>query len=432
MIATICKNRVFKTKLIYLSILISAIIIALIILGEECVIDGCVTHLRKPLTKAVQYFPRLEHQVISLISRHGLSLDRGFFFKKELIQKAQLDKLNLYKLGYLRKWFFGIFSTRGELISNLHWSAYIDSDAASLLVAMIYGNDDVLRSSVKHSFATIGMQHVMAASGFNVSLMLQVAHQLIGRFLTRRGWLIVALLVILWYGRLLAWPASLVRASVMASWLLFARFGCGRPIPVSWSLLLTVGTTWLVWPNLLSSIGWQLSFAATASLVLLSMCTVTSHTTWLLDPFAAQPSVHRSLGGEVRALLSEGFVTGLAVQVGTLPILWRHFGEMSWMGIPANAALVWLTPVLTTTGVYLEVAAAVVQHLTGSYFAVSLVAIPLGWLAEVFLWAVKWLSLLPVSSSISLPGQLKNSYCIAWWLGWIGVCYGYQRWRRHA
>jgi len=157
------------------------------------------------------------------------------------------------------------------------------------------------------------------------------------------------------------------------------------------------------------------------------MCTNTSRTNWLLDPFASQPGPQASVRRSVVQVLLEGLATGVAVQIGTLPIMWKHFGEVSWMGIPANAALVWATPLLTTAAVYFEVLSSFLEYFPGGMYALSLVASPLGWLAEGFLWGVMRASQLPVNSSISLPGELENWHFLAWWLGWIALVFGWRR-----
>ncbi len=303
------------------------------------------------------------------------------------------------------------------------WQQWVSPDARNLLNAMVLGDAEQLSSTVQHQFKVIGMQHVMAASGFNISLMLGIAQRMIGRFLPSTARLIFFLLVVWCYGIMINWPASLVRASVMSNWQLIARWGVGRPISPVTALGLTFFTTLALWPSLFTSVGWQLSFVATASLALTAHQHSGALSQLLIDPTAQPPA--SSVWQNVR----DALWTGGVVQLATLPLLWHHFQTWSWVGLIANALLVWVTPWLTSTAVYLMLLERVsVQLHVPSWFGVitAFVGVIVGWVGDVFLWSVATIAATFPRAIVTLPGIPSFRAVVGSWVGMIFALYAYK------
>jgi competence protein ComEC len=114
----------------------------------------------------------------------------------------------------------------------------------------------------------------------------------------------------------------------------------GRPTHVWTSLALTAAAM-LGWhPELAWDVGFQLSFAGTAAIILLT------------------PTIERRLRF-MPAVLREPFAVTCAAQVGTLPMMATDFHVLSPVAPLANALVIPILPALITAGLALGVLAAV-------------------------------------------------------------------------
>src|SRR5207245_6236876 len=129
-----------------------------------------------------------------------------------------------------------------------------------------------------------------------------------------------------------ATPAA-VRASAMGG-LAIAATHLGRPSHVWTSLAVTAGAM-LGWrPELAWDVGFQLSFAGTAAIILLT------------------PSIARKIAF-LPHVLREPFAVTCAAQVGTLPMMATDFHVLSPVAPIANALTLPMLPVLVAAGLLL-------------------------------------------------------------------------------
>jgi competence protein ComEC len=132
-----------------------------------------------------------------------------------------------------------------------------------------------------------------------------------------------------------ATPAA-VRASAMGA-LAIAASHMGRPSHV-WTLLAMTAAAMLGWhPDLAWDVGFQLSFAGTAAIILLTPA--------IAVRVAFLPHVVR-----------EPFAVTCAAQVGTLPMMATDFHVLSPVAPVANALTLPVLPVLVASGLLLSVA----------------------------------------------------------------------------
>src|SRR5207248_9044913 len=129
-----------------------------------------------------------------------------------------------------------------------------------------------------------------------------------------------------------ATPAA-VRASAMGGLVLLAG-AAGRPTHV-WTSLAMAAAAMLGWrPELAWNVGFQLSFAGTAAIVLLT------------------PAIEQRLR-RVPHLLREPFAVTCAAQVGTLPMMATDFHVLSPVAPLANAVVLPLLPLMVCGGLLL-------------------------------------------------------------------------------
>jgi competence protein ComEC len=208
---------------------------------------------------------------------------------------------------------------------------------AGLATAMAIGLRDLVPRDVAADFRAAGLSHVVAISGWHITLIGGLVSGLLGG-LTRRRRSAVVLFVIAAYAILAGASPSILRAAVMASVVLLARES-GRRGGAQAALSLTVLALLLAEPATITDAGFQLSVVATAGLL--------AWASRLRDWLAAH------LPDATPAWLLEALGVSLAAQAATLPLTLLDFERVSLVAPLANlliAPLVAPSMLLTVVG----------------------------------------------------------------------------------
>jgi competence protein ComEC len=208
-----------------------------------------------------------------------------------------------------------------------------------LALAILLGQKNELDPAQRLSFSRSGLSHLMAVSGMHVGFLLAPLWFLIPyvwiRPRGREAALILIIVVMVAYAALTGFSASVNRAGLMAILFAYARL-FGR---LSDGINLLAGVAvilLLIKPAYLLDVGFQLSFTAVSSLMLLMPVTQ-----------RAMPYHWRERWfGKLIQFMSVSIV----VQAALYPILAWYFGEFAWMGPIANLAGVPLTQFLFLWG----------------------------------------------------------------------------------
>lgn len=204
---------------------------------------------------------------------------------------------------------------------------------ASLLSGIILGNQTGMPAELTRAFQATGTTHIVALSGFNVTIivssMMVVLVRLIGR---RRAW-IPGLLLVLLFVVMTGASASVVRAAVMA---VIVHLGLFFGQPIHPARLLSYTALLMLWQNpliLFHDLGFQLSFLATFGLMFLS------------KPMAALlTGVPAAFG------LRENLATTLSAIVATEPLLLWRFGRLSLIAPLVNIVVLPMIPLAMGLG----------------------------------------------------------------------------------
>lgn len=244
-------------------------------------------------------------------------------------------------------------------------------NAAALFRGMVLGQDDALDDPTREAFRAAGLSHLVAASGTNVVLLAALAMGLgtaLGLGLSARLWLVLALIVL--YVPLAGGGASIQRAGVMGAAAVAAGL-VGRPSSRWYALGLAAVLTLVLDPRAAGEPGWQLSFVAVLSLLLLA-------------PGWRTRLIRR---GVPAALAEVTAMTGAAT-LATAPVIAVHFGQASLVGLPANvlaapavAPVMWLGVVAGALGQLAGPGGALLGALLDGLDALA--GFPLGYLALV-------------------------------------------------
>jgi len=193
-------------------------------------------------------------------------------------------------------------------------------DRGGLLAALVLGSAQVqLPVELGTAFRVAGLSHALAASGFHLSVLLGAALA-VGRSLPRSMRLALAALALVMFLLLAGAQPSVVRAVLMGGIALLIR-ELGERSRGFGVLLFTLCLMLLVHPAWARSIGFQLSAAATAGLVL----TAPALEAW----FASL--LPKRLGW-----LAPALSVPMAAMAWTLPLQLVHFGSAPLYSLVAN------------------------------------------------------------------------------------------------
>jgi competence protein ComEC len=216
---------------------------------------------------------------------------------------------------------------RGWLLDGLN--RVIPEPEAALGAGILLGVRAGIAPEISDAFATAGLTHVVAISGWNIAIVAGlVAAALRPLSQMRGGRLGVPALtvgVIGLYVMVTGASPSVVRAALMAAALLVARLGGSRAHAAS-ALMLAALLMLLAAPPVLWDVGFQLSLLATAGLI------------------AFGAGVEARLPAWPR-LIREPVALTLAAQLTTLPVILLNFERMSVVAPLANVLVVPLVPV---------------------------------------------------------------------------------------
>ena len=213
------------------------------------------------------------------------------------------------------------------------------SPEAGVVAGFLVGDTRAIPDGVIDSFRAAGLSHLLAVSGANVAFVLALVGPCLRR-LGLRGRFAAALAVIALFAAATRFEPSVLRASAMAAVAALAAF-LGRPASGMRVFGIGVGALVLVDPFLIHSVGFRLSCAACAGIILWSA-----------------PIARRLPGPEP---LREALAVTIAAQVAVTPVLLPIFGSVPLASIPANALAVPLAGPLTMWGMASGAAASLLD-----------------------------------------------------------------------
>lgn len=264
-------------------------------------------------------------------------------------------------------------------------SRVIPYPQSALANGLIFGGSSELPKNLKDNFSKTGMTHIVAVSGYNVSI---IAEYLIlfGIFigLWRKQAFWFAVIGIILFVVMIGLPSSAVRAGVMGTLLIWAAKN-GR-LANSWNAIIFAGAVMLLINPLLLrwDIGFQLSFLATIGIIAFSP---------LWEKYLIKN--HKAFG------FTEIFFLTLSAQIFVLPIILYNFHTLSLVSLAANLLILLIIPISMLL-VFLSGLAGLFSHW---------LALPFAWLAFLPLKYETWIidSLAGLSRS---SVEIKN---FLWW-----------------
>jgi competence protein ComEC len=242
--------------------------------------------------------------------RRGLGQYQGFISYGRI---AVIDNHSPPIAGLRRKFIAGLQTALPEPLASF---------AAGLLI----GQRSTLPDSVKQDLLIVGLTHIVAVSGYNLTIMLRASQRLLGggskRLMTLLAFGLIGLFLLL-----TGFSASIIRAAIVSSLSIWAAyFGRAfRPVNlIAFAAAITAfAKPFYVW----SDAGWYLSFLAFFGVLVVA------------------PAIASNWSARWRnSLVIMAALESMSAEIMTMPYVLHMFGQVSLIALPANLLVVALVP----------------------------------------------------------------------------------------
>lgn len=286
--------------------------------GDEIIISGV---LNKP-ENFVNELTGKEFDYVSFLDKDDIFYE--MFFPE--VEHIASRKGNTIKQA--------LFDVKNAFLKSM--SKSIPEPHASLAGGLIVGAKQSLGEELLDDFRKVGIIHIVVLSGYNVTIVAEALMRFFS-FLPRIASLWVGAGSIVLFTIMTGAGATIVRASIMALLVIFAR-ATGRLHDMK--RLLFIAGFFMILHNpkiLMFDLSFQLSFLATLGLLY------------------GAPILEKKLGGTLdykkrKFQLRELAVATLATQIFVLPLILYQMGEISLVALPVNLLILMLIPLTMLFG----------------------------------------------------------------------------------
>jgi len=332
---------------------------------------------------------------------------KAYLTSKRITTHAGIDSVYRIIPEHGISWYSARNYVRGLISQNFTKSTQ------SLAWALLLGDKSTLTPDIHTQFSRSGLSHIMAVSGLHVGFIV-APFWIVIPFFWRFKWgkitgLTMLVLILYGYAGITGFSASVVRASLMAVLLAYAKLW--HRASESLNLMGVAALILLLFdPLQLYEVGFQLSFAAVAVILLLWPVLQNTMPLWVRYRWYGQP-------------ISIMAISAL-VQLGLYPILVYYFGEFSLIGPLVNAVVI---PFL---GLAVPVAIAALGVTAISPVVGAFINQPVAWFIEILKWITEMASSLPGSW---VQVHVETSWIFILWIlgiGFLASLYTWQlRWK---
>ena len=249
--------------------------------------------------------------------------DRAWLRSRHLVGRVSLDTIEATDdAGRLNR---SVNALRRVIADG---AVSFDSRAEALYLGLVIGDDRFQHLSQKAQFRAAGLTHLLAVSGQNVAFVLLVVRPLLMLFGYRFRLLLIVLVLLLFVAVTRAEPSVLraTAAAIVGAW----ATATGRSRSGLRALAGGVVAMIFLDPFLVQVVGFQLSVAASAGIIVLG------------------PALVRRI--RLPRLVAEPLAVTMAAQMAVAPLLVGYFGPLPLAAIPANLLAGWAAGAVMTAG----------------------------------------------------------------------------------
>jgi len=212
-----------------------------------------------------------------------------------------------------------------EFVAGMY--SAVPEPEASFGLGLLVGQRNTLPENVSDTLKVVGLTHIVAVSGYNLTILVRAAQRGFGKRSKYQATLAAAILIVLFLA-VTGLSASIVRAAIVSGLGLTAWY-FGRTLRPTVLIAFTAALTAGYYPIYLwSDIGWYLSFLAFFGVLVI-----------------APLLIQRIWGKEKRpSNITQIIIESICAQVMTMPLILYIFHQTSLVGLIANVLVVPLIP----------------------------------------------------------------------------------------
>lgn len=308
--------------------------------GEAVILSGKVSD--DPITQDNNTTLRLRSLRLCQRNESDIELEcgeelAGLAYVQLVRPPTELERSDLVQLEGKLSAGFGIFvttlyrpnligverSTSGDIFARLkNWFAQIvhnllPSPEADLGLGYLMGQKSGLSDELTEALRIVGMSHVVVASGAHLGILINMSKRIFGK-ISKFASLIFSLIFIAIFVLIVGFTPSMTRAALVTAISLAVGY-FGRKFTPLRLLILVGAITLFIDPNNVINLGWQLSFASFAGIMIIA------------------PKLQKTFyGGKKPPWLASMLITSLATCIMCGPILIYSFGSISLLSFVAN------------------------------------------------------------------------------------------------
>ncbi len=243
----------------------------------------------------------------------GFGVYAGYLYKPAILKISRPDPGDL------------ILKVRNTFAARIK-STLKNDQTADLGLSYLLGMKTDLDDGLSENLRLVGLVHLVVASGAHLSILVDFTRKVFGKF-SRMAGLILSVIFVLFFMVLVGFTPSILRAGIMAILSLIAWY-TGRKI-APWRLItLVAAATLLMNPMFIIDLGWLLSFASFAGIMIL------------------MPILIKFLYGDKKpGFIASGILVTVSATLMTAPITLYFFGTISLISVVANLIILPTLPV---------------------------------------------------------------------------------------
>ncbi len=310
--------------------------------------------LEKPYVGAITIFAPLasdyhygdELQIEGVVNQSQTGTIQATPGESPAVFPRHLKRVAQHKAFWLRETLINL-----KLAIIDRYNTMLPPDEAMLLGGITFGAKQNFKLDLKNAMAVSGTTHLVAISGYNITIVIIAAEELLGSLLPRRARFFATVVLMILFVLMTGLQSSAIRAAIMG-FLALAAKESGRVFSMRNGIALTAAAMVALQPTILVyDVGFELSFLSLLGIV----C--------LCDPLkkVAQKIFHYTDDGAFE--WKESAVTTFSAQLGTMPVLIAVFSQFSLTAIFANVLVLGTVPLTMLLGSVLAVLGCISPYL---------------------------------------------------------------------
>ena len=327
----------------------------LVVKAKEITASGYSLQISEKIMITAELYPEYEYGDLVLVrgklvapksfdperSREGPQRASASYGASDFDYAAYLAKDSIFSLSYYPKIektgessfspFRGIFKAKKVFQDSV--SRSIAEPNAAFINGILLGSRENIPQNLKDAFNETGTTHLLAISGYNITVVALYVSILLTFFMRRQKAFWFAVIGIIVFTILTGASASVMRAGVMGILVLIAR-QAGRFYNPANSIVFAGAAMIVLNPKVLRfDVGFQLSFLATLGLLYL------------------YPLIQRKME-KIPSLwtFKDNLIATISAQLAVLPVILYNFGNFSPVSVPANALILPVIPLAMLLG----------------------------------------------------------------------------------